>query len=84
MITVDHLPPREPRSAARKRRPDTGAPIMRLALRLDEIAGACGISRRTLDRLRSAGKFPAPSRIVGKIPLWSVDAIEDWLRDQST
>jgi hypothetical protein len=47
-------------------------PVERLAYRLDELADAIGVSRRSLDRERAAGRFPAPDRVVGgKIPIWS-------------
>ena len=51
----------------------------RLALRLDEVAVALGMSRRTIERLRSAGRFPKPDRKVGKVPLWSPATIRRWV-----
>jgi predicted DNA-binding transcriptional regulator AlpA len=58
-------------------------PTPRLAYRLNEIAQAIGISRRTLERERSAGRFPPPDRMVGKAPLWRPATLESWLSDQS-
>jgi predicted DNA-binding transcriptional regulator AlpA len=53
--------------------------VERLALRLDEIAEAVGISRRTIERERSAGRFPKPDRVIGKVSLWSVETIRRWV-----
>lgn len=55
-------------------------PVPRMALRLDEIAEAIGISRRGIDRERSAGRFPRPDRVVGKVPLWAPTTVADWLQ----
>jgi hypothetical protein len=49
----------------------------RLALRLDEIAAA--LSRRAIERERSAGRLPRPDRTIGRMPLWRVETIRDWL-----
>ena len=51
----------------------------RLAYRLDELAEALGVSRRTIERERSAGRFPKPDRTIGKMPVWSPSTIRDWL-----
>jgi predicted DNA-binding transcriptional regulator AlpA len=53
--------------------------IPSLAYRLDELADALGVSRRTLERERSAGRFPKPDRKVGKMPLWSPETIREWI-----
>lgn len=55
------------------------APVERLALRLDEVAAALGVGRRTLERERSAGRFPAPDLSIGKAPLWSPETIRRWV-----
>jgi predicted DNA-binding transcriptional regulator AlpA len=55
----------------------------RLALRLDELAAALGISRRTLERERSAGRFPAPDLRIGKMPLWRPETIRAWIERES-
>ena len=51
----------------------------RLALRLDDIAATLGVSRRAIERERSAGRLPKPDRTIGRIPLWRVETIHDWL-----
>lgn len=53
--------------------------VPRLALRLDDIPLATGVSRRVLERERAAGRFPAPDRVVGRMPLWRVETINRWL-----
>jgi predicted DNA-binding transcriptional regulator AlpA len=55
------------------------APVPRLAYRLDELADSLGMSRRAIERERSAGRFPAPDLRFGKAPLWRPETIRDWL-----
>ena len=51
----------------------------RMTLRLEEIAASLGISRRALERVRSAGNFPAPDIRIGKVPLWRPETVRGWL-----
>ncbi len=51
----------------------------RLAYRADELARALGVSRETLDRERAAGRVPKPDVYMGKMPLWRVETVRDWL-----
>ena len=54
----------------------------RLAYRLDELSRLLGVSRRTIERVRSAGRFPKPCKILGKrTPLWSVQTIRQWVEE---
>jgi predicted DNA-binding transcriptional regulator AlpA len=69
---LPHEPP-QPDSPAQPLRAD------RLLIRLDEVATALGISRRTLERERSAGRFPRPDKIIGRMPLWRPGTIEVWV-----
>ncbi len=55
------------------------AVVDRLALRLDELADSLGVSRRSLERLRSAGRFPKPDAVIGRMPVWKPETIRDWL-----
>jgi predicted DNA-binding transcriptional regulator AlpA len=64
-------------SAAAPRQPD------RFTLRLEEVAGAFGVSRRTIERERSAGRFPRPDILIGKIPLWRPRTVEAWIEERS-
>ncbi|MFO0957428.1 MAG: helix-turn-helix domain-containing protein [Isosphaeraceae bacterium] len=54
-------------------------PVDRLAYRLDELANALGISRRTLERERSAGRLPRPDLQIGRMPLWRPETIRRWI-----
>ncbi len=54
----------------------------RLAYRLDEIAELLGVSRRSIERERSAGRFPKPDRKVGKMPLWTPATLDKFLNDR--
>ena len=51
----------------------------RLTWRLSEVASTLGISRRALERERSAGRFPRPDLVVGKMPLWKPQTIRRWV-----
>ena len=51
----------------------------RLTYRLQEVAEVLGISRRTVERLRSAGKFPRPDLQLGRMPVWSRTTLLRWL-----
>ena len=59
-------------------KPEAAAPE-RLTYRLDELADALGVSRRTIERERSAGRFPRPDLTIGKMPLWRVETIRQWV-----
>jgi hypothetical protein len=37
------------------------------------------VNRRTIERLRSAGKFPKPDLHVGKAPLWKPASVVAWV-----
>jgi predicted DNA-binding transcriptional regulator AlpA len=47
-----------------------------------EIAHILGISRRTFDRMRAAGKAPPADFREGKIARWSPATIRTWLKDR--
>jgi predicted DNA-binding transcriptional regulator AlpA len=53
--------------------------VERLLLRLDEVAAALGVSRRAIERLRSAGRFPRPDLRIGRMPLWTPETIRRWV-----
>jgi predicted DNA-binding transcriptional regulator AlpA len=55
----------------------------RLALRLEDASTALGLSRRCLERLRAAGKFPPPDRHIGKCPVWSPETVKRWVEGDS-
>ena len=72
---ADPRPPTRPRADAARQ---PVAPIQRLALRLDEVAAALGVSRRTIERERSAGRFPKPDLHLGRMPLWTIATVHRW------
>jgi predicted DNA-binding transcriptional regulator AlpA len=43
------------------------------------VARALGISERALDRERSAGRFPRPDLVIGRMPLWRPETIRRWV-----
>ena len=51
----------------------------RLTYRLDELAARLGISRRTIERERSAGRFPKADLKIGRMPLWKPKTIAQWI-----
>ena len=51
----------------------------RLVWGLADLADLTGLSRRTLERERSAGRLPPPDKRVGKRPLWLPSTIRRWL-----
>jgi predicted DNA-binding transcriptional regulator AlpA len=57
-------------------------PVDRMALRIDDAADSLGMSRRAIERERSAGRFPAPDLHIGKSPLWRPQTISTWLDSQ--
>ncbi len=62
-----------------ERQADAKPPVERMALRLDEVADAIGLSRRVIERARSAGRFPKPDLAIGKMPLWRPETVRGWL-----
>jgi predicted DNA-binding transcriptional regulator AlpA len=56
----------------------------RLLWSLDEIRSLTGLSRRTLERERSSGRFPQPDVRVGRRALYRPQTVRDWLDQQTT
>ena len=54
-------------------------PAARMVLRLDDLVELLGVSRRTIERERSAGRFPRPDLSIGKAPLWKPATIQAWV-----
>jgi predicted DNA-binding transcriptional regulator AlpA len=77
---VDDFPAAETQSRA----PEparTRVPLnARLTWGLNDLAALTGLSRRTLERERSAGRLPRPDLRVGKRVLWRPDTINEWLK----
>jgi hypothetical protein len=55
--------------------------VERLAYRLDEVARSLGVSRRLIERERSAGRFPQPDKVIGRVPLWSRETLVRWISE---
>ena len=51
----------------------------RLTYRIAEVAIMLGVSRRTIERELSAGRFPRADVRVGKSPLWSRETLTRWI-----
>lgn len=51
----------------------------RLTYRFNDLPIVFGVSRRTLERERSAGRFPRPDLRMGKMPLWRPETIREWI-----
>jgi predicted DNA-binding transcriptional regulator AlpA len=62
-----------------RRNPSPPSVAERLALRLDEVAHTLGVSRRAIERERSAGRFPKPDLTIGRMPLWRPETIRAWV-----
>jgi predicted DNA-binding transcriptional regulator AlpA len=56
----------------------TPAAPQRLLWGWRELVLATGINRRTLERELSAGRFPKPTRRVGRRPYWKPSDIARW------
>jgi excisionase family DNA binding protein len=48
-------------------------------LSVDDLARILNASRRTIERLRSAGKLPKPDLLIGKMPRWRHETVRDWI-----
>jgi predicted DNA-binding transcriptional regulator AlpA len=57
----------------------TSASRRQLTWRLNEVAARLGVSRRAVERLRSAGRFPKPDLVIGRMPLWRPQNIDRWI-----
>jgi len=53
--------------------------VDRLTYRLNEVADALGVDRRTIERKRAAGKFPKPDLRIGRMPLWTRETLVAWI-----
>lgn len=59
---------------------NTRPPMLeRLIYRMNDLSVVLGVSRRTIERERSAGRFPLPDLRIGKAPLWRVETIREWI-----
>jgi hypothetical protein len=68
-----------PESTASVKASPARPPVEKLAYRINDLEAALGLSRRAIERARSAGKFPKADRHVGRCPHWCVETIKAWL-----
>lgn len=54
--------------------------VQPLTYRLEDLPIALGVSRRSVERVRSAGRFPRPDLTIGKMPIWSRETIREWIK----
>jgi predicted DNA-binding transcriptional regulator AlpA len=50
---------------------------------IDDLTAMLQCSRRLVDRLRAAGKLPAPDVMLGPRPRWRAATIRGWLDSQA-
>jgi predicted DNA-binding transcriptional regulator AlpA len=63
-----------------RRKSDTAAPpVERMLFRINDVARALSLSRRMIERQRSAGRFPKPDVTCGRAPLWKPATIQSWI-----
>jgi hypothetical protein len=55
----------------------TSRNIEPLLARLDDLPSLTRLGKRTLERLRAAGKLPRPDLRIGRIPLWRIETIRE-------
>jgi predicted DNA-binding transcriptional regulator AlpA len=67
----------EPRTALPVAAPPTDslAPLLSVA----DLARVLNGSRRTIERLRAAGKLPRPDLHIGTMPRWKAETIRCWI-----
>jgi hypothetical protein len=47
---------------------------------IDDIGVYLDVSRRAVERLKSAGRLPRPTVVIGRMPRWEAQSIWDWAR----
>jgi predicted DNA-binding transcriptional regulator AlpA len=52
-----------------------------MTYRLEDLSAALGVSRRAIERERSAGRFPRPDLTIGRMPLWRPETIREWIEN---
>jgi predicted DNA-binding transcriptional regulator AlpA len=48
-------------------------------LKLDDLPEILGVCRRTVERMRSGGRFPKPDLTLGRMPRWKPSTIRTWI-----
>jgi predicted DNA-binding transcriptional regulator AlpA len=52
-------------------------------LSLDDLTVILNVSRRAVERLKSAGKLPRPDLTIGRMPRWRPESIRRWIAEQA-
>jgi len=63
--------------------PDMNVAAIESLITVDDLAMVLVTTRRTVDRMRSAGKIPKPDLHVGKMPRWRPETIRRWIDQQA-
>lgn len=63
--------------------PAQAAPALEPLLSVVEIAKLINCHRRTIERERSAGRFPKPDLHIGNRPRWRPETIRVWIADKA-
>jgi hypothetical protein len=50
-----------------------------LLARLNDLPSLTRLGKRTIERLRAAGKLPRPDLRIGRTPLWKLETIREWI-----
>jgi predicted DNA-binding transcriptional regulator AlpA len=50
---------------------------------INALANFLDVNRRTVERMRSAGKLPKPDVHAGKMPRWKPETIRRWIDKQA-
>jgi len=58
----------------------TQAPaVLEPLLSIVEVAKLLGVSKRLIERDRSAGKFPMHDLVIGRMPRWKPETVRAWI-----
>lgn len=71
-------PPEAPAAAPSHEKTSPGPPSDSL-WGIDDVARYLAVSRRGVERLRSAGRLPKAAVQIGRLPRWKPDAIREWV-----
>jgi predicted DNA-binding transcriptional regulator AlpA len=55
------------------------APSVEPLMSQDDFARVLNAGRRTVERMRAAGRLPKPDLHVGKMPRWRPESVRAWL-----
>lgn len=47
-----------------------------------EVAVRVGLAKDTIRRYRQTGDFPAPDQVIGRMPGWLPETVDEWERNR--